>query len=243
MVGRLDGCARNNVDVVFTDYTITDGVHDSSHSSSFALPRDRSFGFDELVSAGSHMVMHTIAYKTDLLNKSAYRQTEGISYTDNEWAVLPMREAKKFVYFPVSVYRYLVGREGQSVSAEQTVRGLWMLEKVLDRLLMECGGLPEDNLFRRYVRFFASHNATLIYRAAFFELPIKQANAKIERWDAILAERMPETYKDLAALSLLNSTPFRFEYVKRWRSAGALRNWPIRIARMIHAVEKFVRHR
>ena len=61
------------------------------------------------------MEMHAVAYRTDLLLKSGYHQTEGISYTDQQWIFAPMAEIKSVGVFNKTVYKYLVGRAGQTI--------------------------------------------------------------------------------------------------------------------------------
>ena len=53
-----------------------------------------------------------------------YYQTEGISYTDQEWMFMPMTTVKTLYYSPIVVYRYLVGRAGQTVEMEAHIRNI-----------------------------------------------------------------------------------------------------------------------
>ena len=59
--------------------------------------------------------MHVVTYKRDMLIKMDYRQTEGISYTDNEWAFTPLLNVQTLYYFDKEVYSYLRGRPGQTM--------------------------------------------------------------------------------------------------------------------------------
>lgn len=61
------------------------------------------------------MEMHAVTYRCEMLLKSRYRQTEGISYTDQQWIFAPMAEVKTVGVFNKTVYKYLVGRAGQTV--------------------------------------------------------------------------------------------------------------------------------
>ena len=61
------------------------------------------------------MCMHVITYRRDLLLTMNYRQTEGISYTDSEWAYVPMLKVKSLYYLDEEVYSYLRGRPGQTM--------------------------------------------------------------------------------------------------------------------------------
>lgn len=59
--------------------------------------------------------MHCVAYKTRNLRKINYSQTEGISYTDQEWIFIPMITVKSILYIQIPLYRYTIGRAGQTM--------------------------------------------------------------------------------------------------------------------------------
>lgn len=64
--------------------------------------------------------MHSLTYNVDFLKKLHYIQTEGISYTDLQWSFLPLGMGKTFFLLPnLYVYKYLVGRAGQTVGLER----------------------------------------------------------------------------------------------------------------------------
>ena len=63
--------------------------------------------------------MHKLAYRCDIFSRFLYRQTEGISYTDTEWAIIPFSKCKTIRFLDLVLYRYLIGRSGQTMSAAQ----------------------------------------------------------------------------------------------------------------------------
>ena len=62
--------------------------------------------------------MHNITYRTKIFRDLGYHQLEGVSYTDNLWTFLPLSQARTIRLYPHTVYRYLKGREGQTVNAD-----------------------------------------------------------------------------------------------------------------------------
>ena len=60
--------------------------------------------------------MHTVAYLTENLRKIQYCQSEGVSYSDQEWVFTPLMTVKTIANFDRPLYLYLIGREGQSMS-------------------------------------------------------------------------------------------------------------------------------
>ncbi len=66
--------------------------------------------------------MHCLTYKTDLLRKIDYKQTEGVCYTDLEYVYTPLSCARDFYALDLCLYQYLVGRDGQSVAIDVLVK-------------------------------------------------------------------------------------------------------------------------
>lgn len=81
--------------------------------------------------------MHAITYRVELLRSMCYVQTEGISYTDTEWDVLPLQNVGNFVVLEESVYEYLIGREGQTINLRSVIKGQKQLEQILTRIISE----------------------------------------------------------------------------------------------------------
>lgn len=61
------------------------------------------------------MEMHAVTYRTELLLNIGYHQTEGVSYTDQQWIFTPMAVIRNVGIFNKAVYKYLVGRAGQTI--------------------------------------------------------------------------------------------------------------------------------
>ena len=86
------------------------------------IPNNQNIDFRELCKDNKiwNLWMHNVAYKRELLLGIDYKQTEGISYTDQEWIFSPFTEVKTAIYFKLPLYRYTLGREGQTMSLEFT---------------------------------------------------------------------------------------------------------------------------
>lgn len=74
-----------------------------------------------------------IAYRTELLTALSYRQVERVSYSDVEWCIYPLARVRTVGCSHCRLYRYLIGRPGQSVSQYYRLRS--DLERVLKSLL------------------------------------------------------------------------------------------------------------
>lgn len=104
-----------DVDVVITNYTSY--FPDETKNTAFSFHKGL-FSFDEAFYEKRQELesvqMHAICYKTSCFHGLNYHQTEGISYTDQEWILLPWINVNTLFYLPLSVYQYNLSREGQT---------------------------------------------------------------------------------------------------------------------------------
>ena len=112
----IDVLMDKDVDCVISEMKKVNGVGEDVEICSFDLPDDLSvFDMSKVIPVSDKMWMHCACFRTEKLKSTGYFQTEGISYTDQEWIGLPMAISSSFVYFPDILYLYLVGRSGQTV--------------------------------------------------------------------------------------------------------------------------------
>ncbi len=78
--------------------------------------------------------MHGVCYRTELLRKMSYRQSEGVSYTDQEWVFYPLFRVKTIAFADIPLYRYNVARDGQTMDEKVQMRSLAQLVAVTEAL-------------------------------------------------------------------------------------------------------------
>lgn len=112
----IDFLKQNDYDLVLTDYNKVDEEGHVEKMFELPIPHNQSLEFKALLGfSARRMHMHRIFYQTDKLRAIGYHQTEGMSYTDQEWMCEPMTTVNRFYYIDICLYQYLVGREGQTV--------------------------------------------------------------------------------------------------------------------------------
>ena len=79
-------------------------------------------------------MMHGVCYRTELLRSMNYHQSEGISYTDQEWVFYPLFGVKTIAFADIALYRYNVAREGQTMDMKVQLRSLSQLMTVTESL-------------------------------------------------------------------------------------------------------------
>lgn len=127
-----------DVDMFVSPFDIVNEKGEITRTHTFNLEPDCTCVLDDfLVSKMLNLEMHAVTYRRSIFARLDYHQTEGISYTDQEWVFTPVTQVETFYYFNKCIYKYLVGREGQTVSSaianksiSHKVRGeIAMLEK------------------------------------------------------------------------------------------------------------------
>lgn len=97
---------------------------------------EKSYAADTIFGDGAirFFAMHGVCYRTELLRKMHYRQSEGVSYTDQEWVFYPLFKVKTIAFADIPLYRYNVAREGQTMDEKVQMRSLAQLVAVTEAL-------------------------------------------------------------------------------------------------------------
>ena len=208
-----------DVDLILSDFVKVDingtVLSEYNQSQLFGLKSGTILDFPSFCHANPSFYgyMHSFAYRTDLFNRFSYFQTEGISYTDQEWVFIPVFCVKTFSYLEIPIYNYLTGREGQTM--DTTVLGRSMTQLVLiarrlsviytERKKANCGTYD----------YFENHISTL--------LTMIYKQGLIQDKSHSLTDVLKEFDTDICCLTDINSLSEsisfgRVKYVKLWRS-------------------------
>ena len=208
-------------DVFVNDFCVVDGSGSVTKQNRFGEEGNTSFSLSSLdYRHGRYMWMHAIAYRKDLVHSIGYRQTEGISYTDQEWVAIPMMAARTFRRFPEPVYRYLVGREGQTVEPSIRLRNFAMhfdvQKAIINAWLPNRDSIPGNN--SHFVRELVERHLRTFYAEYLILHPGVLNLSDLESFDGYLASVFPEAYRTLetAYTRFCRFAP-PFRYIKSWR--------------------------
>lgn len=82
------------------------------------LPQDKLFTWEDChhFMKGHYILMHSVIFRTKLLQESGIKLPEHTFYVDNLYVFYPLPFVKHIYYLDVNFYRYYIGREGQSVN-------------------------------------------------------------------------------------------------------------------------------
>ena len=216
-------------DVVFSDYSIVDDEGECLSEFTFDLPTEKTFSLQEVP---SEMVIHlahfTVTYKAEIFRSLNYKQTEGISYTDDEWVFKPMMEVEHAVYFPHKLYFYFRGREGQTF--DKTV-----LKKSLEQRIIvarEMVSYYENNISRckkdslTFVTEKLTRKVAALYSLHLILFASKENNKRISEVDSILKQVSKDTYDRLNNVT----NKYGWRYIRQWRLCGCSYYTPLVVA-------------
>lgn len=224
-----------DADLVLTDYNVvdTDGKR-KSHIRYSLRPNDK-YSFADICGLKCilGLAMHGVTYKSDIFSKIDYTQSEGISYTDQEWIFTPMSQVKTVLYYPVTLYQYLVGREGQTMdpivllkSIEHTEKGIL---KMLDDLSLMKGNVKLDYFYSIILK-----RIKYIYSNYLISSPRLDTNHLIE-FDQMIKQKSLDVYNLSDKICYKQRLPIKF--VKLWRENNY--NSEIMSLKLLRRLHKF----
>ncbi len=140
------------MDMIITDFDIINANDEITNHVSFHLKKEKCLLFNDIWKKISDIQMHAIIYRTELFKEINYHQTEGVSYTDQEWCYYPMVKIQTVYYVNNVLYKYLLGREGQTMSENVLKKKISNLEIVANKMLKHFSLLDKNKLSReRYL--------------------------------------------------------------------------------------------
>ena len=234
-------------DLVINDFEFVDGngVAYDWRKYPFAANKGFSIADFDFSCREKWLWMHAIAYRTELLRKIEYRQSEGLSYTDQEWISIPMSAVSRTCYFPRVLYRYFMGREGSTCVSDVYDKNLWMQMEFVPRIAeyyrSHWHELGEAN--RRYYITYMRGREQIIYRTC-LKLDYPGNRNSLRLFDERL-KRIDAAVYAFADEFVLKTRFFSFHYVTEWRRGKSFKTMKyflygsyVRLAMLLHRVVK-----
>lgn len=175
-------------------------------------------------------MMHGVCYRTALLRDMHYRQTEGISYTDQEWVFYPLFKVQTIAFADIPLYRYNVAREGQTMDAAVQMRSLSQLLRVTEALARyfsaEVGAVGNEAR-RLFLRNIVVDRIKIVYRKYLLSMPDKEfAESDFASVDARLQQLAAECGTSSMAVPVNNV--LKVDLLGFWRRRGRRYCTPLR---------------
>lgn len=203
-----------DADLVLSDFAIVNESREITKYHRYEFEEGKELLMDDVCSMPSFtdMEMHAVTYRRQLLVDQGYRQTEGISYTDQQWIFIPMLKVQRVYAFNKHVYKYLIGREGQTVSS--SVR-----QKSVEHMMQCIYGMIDvynkhnyemSEPIRKYFHARLKPVIKDIYIDIFVHYSTRGKNI-LKSFDSKIKEKNIEIYR------LVENTKSKINYIGFWR--------------------------
>lgn len=161
--------------------------------------------------------IHYVTYRTDLLRSIGYHQTEGISYTDEEWCFYPILAVRNFYSLFLPLYRYTVGREGQTMEHRKWISSASQEVKVTMGFFhyLENDDSWKNSRASLYLQNKLFTRVSSFYQKMLIDYGLYE-NENLLYLDNYLQNKHPLIYNQLNDV-IAASKRVKFHYIRYWR--------------------------
>lgn len=209
-----------NADIVITDFDLINSADEIEDSVTCNLDPRKYLSFNDIYKSDYllNIEMHSITYLRENLIKVNYKQTEGISYTDQEWSFMPMIGINNLYYIPVSLYRYYIGRPGQTVEVSTFYKNIRQNFDVLRNTVefyFRNRTNAESNKSEYLYRRLCNRIDILYKRYLIDKSSLKDEIKDFYIFEVYLKERYLQLYKDSLDYCIFDKK-IPYHYLKEW---------------------------
>lgn len=207
-----------DVDLVLSDFCIVDGQDKLISDEVIYLPDGEILPFSEAYRGIVKQLlnMHSVTYRRSIFDNIDYFQTEGISYTDQEWVFEPMLQVKTLFYYKRQIYRYLIGRSGQTMdnvisNIGKLMTVMFHLSQVYDKYSVNY--TSQTIAYNEYMKNQLRNQLNYIYTEGIVHRSYKISLLK--DFDDRLNKLCPSTNEIIKQLKM-----YKMPYLIMWRYCG-----------------------
>lgn len=216
-VEKLESC---NTDLVLTDYCV-DRENHTSKMTIIGIENDVVHDLGDVdISKISNFAMHSLTVKASILKENKITLQTGISYTDTEFCYYPLLYSKTICYYNFLVYRYQIGRDGQTVNLDSQIRCLSHMRKIIYRMFDNLD-IPVSESVNRNRCYIASRIINLYYSTI---LCYDKSNKELSYLSEI--DKKIDKYEYIDAF-LRKNTMFGVSFYSRYHDSKMLSNGSI----------------
>lgn len=226
----LEQLINTQADLVLSDFVKVSNTGSVIGKYHFDLPTEIEQRMEDVCTEPSfmEMQMHAITYRLQMLRDIHYCQTEGISYTDQQWMFMPMRVVRKVSYSPITVYRYLIGREGQTVNADVLKYVTHLIPCMRDIIIFYEKN--RQGISRELDTYYKQTVLIPMTKCIYVDLLLDgsaKARAMLRDFDVLLSSWSEYVYELVGSGEI--SSFAGFEYIRYWREHPQVPSWIVKM--------------
>lgn len=191
--------SQSPIDLVLANYVYEKVIEDKRTTIRYTsvLPKNRQFSWGDIgrFLPSQNILMHSVIYRTELLKSIHLALPNHTFYVDNIFVYIPLPHVKSMYYMDVDLYRYFIGREGQSVN-EQVMIGRIDQQLKITRIMIDAYDLNTDVSPPQLRRYMENYLLMMLVICSVF-LILSGRDDILEQREAIwryLYDRSPEMY-------------------------------------------------
>ena len=187
------------------------------------FPTDGEFTWDDIgrFRPSQYLLMHSVIYRTELLRDINLKLPEHCFYVDNIFVYVPLPAVYTIRYFDVDMYRYFIGREGQSVNEDTMMRRIDQQLRIT-RVMIDSIDLEGDVVQKKLRRYMENYLSMMMCICSVFLRMINTPESEQKRRDIwnYLKTKRPEVYRRIRANVLNLGTNIPSEFGRRLGLGG-----------------------
>ena len=191
------------IDMVMANYVYEKVFEGKTLTVSYnrVLPTDRVFNWGEIgrFLPSQYILMHSVIYRTQLLKDLGLTLPKHTFYVDNIFVYVPLPHVKTLYYLNVDLYRYFIGREGQSVN-EQIMISRIEQQLRITRIMIDAYDLTDSSVADLRLRRYMENYLLMMMVICSVFLVMSEREDALELRDGIweyLRKRSPGMYEKM----------------------------------------------
>ncbi|MCL2806553.1 MAG: glycosyltransferase [Coriobacteriia bacterium] len=165
------------------------------------LPRNKQFSWGNIgrFLPSQCILMHSVIYRTQILKDIGLTLPRHTFYVDNIFVYLPLPHVRSLYYMNVDLYRYFIGREGQSVN-EAIMIGRIDQQLRVTRIMIDAFDLAGSDITEPRLRRYMENYLLMMLVICSVFLVLSEREDALEQRDGIwryLYDRSPELYRKM----------------------------------------------
>lgn len=203
-------------ELVLSDYEVVNECDCAIECHTYDFPVGCRFDVVRLGQNKAYLPMHAFTYRVTMLRGVGYNQCEGVSYSDTEWIWLPISGVREIVYYKGVVYRYLRGRDGQTMDPAVFARNYQMTMRVVLHALFWLKTFQGyvSNETHLYVQKLLKAHAEGLFRRYIFMFKCRDER-ELRSFDDTLRRDFPECYEQLN--DAIYSRRLKYHFIRGFR--------------------------